>query len=249
MKDLLSSALLVLSPHADDAALSCGGLLSQHENALVVTAFSGDAPQDRKPALARLAAPRLRRAEDARAMAKMECEHRLLEHPDAIDRRDADGRPLYNSPAALFGAVLPADAALCREIQATLAPLLADRILLCPLAVGSHVDHQLCAHAGRRLAAEGHSVWFYEDAPYIFPETGSQLANDTAMHAARRLRGSIAGTWDLPIRLSEKEEILACYSSQIGELFGDMIAYGELAQAHYDSLGGALERFYLLRWQ
>ncbi len=249
MKDLLSSPLLLLSPHADDAVLSCGGLLLEHTDATVVTVFSGDAPQPRQGALARLAAPGARRAEDAAAMSKLGCDHQNLNLLDAIDRRDEDGLQLYGSMAALFAQVLPADSARCGEIQSALTPMLSNRILLCPLAVGAHVDHQLCAHAGRRLAAEGHSVWFYEDAPYVFPDTGSALRADTVLRAARRLRANVRGSWDMPIRTAAKEEILACYSSQIETLFGDLMVYAELAQAHYDTLGGCLERFYLLRWQ
>ena len=248
MTDLLDIPLLVLSPHADDAALSCGGLLSQHSDALVATAFSGDAPQQRTGALARLAGQERRRAEDSAAMKVAGCQHLPLGIPDAIDRRDADGQPYYPSLPALFGAVRPEDSDRCREVQALLGTALGERTLLAPLGVGAHVDHQLCAHVGRRLAAEGHSVWFYEDAPYVFPDTGSELRPDSVLLAARRIRANIRGTWDLPIRSSQKEEILACYSSQIEALFGDLQNYSDLAQAHYDSLGGELERFYLLRW-
>jgi LmbE family N-acetylglucosaminyl deacetylase len=248
MKDLLSSPLLVLSPHPDDAVLSCGGLLVQHSDAVVVTAFSGDAPEPRRPALARLALPALRRLEDARAMELLGCEHQILGLPDAIDRRDEAGHVIYASLPELFAAVLPADAARCSEIQAALKNQIGERVLLCPMAVGAHVDHQLCAHVGRRLAAEGHSVWFYEDAPYVFPETGSELQSDSVILAARRLRANIRGTWDLAISTTAKEEILACYSSQIDALFGDILTYSHLAQEHYESLGGELERFYLLRW-
>jgi LmbE family N-acetylglucosaminyl deacetylase len=249
MKDLLSAPLLILSPHADDAVLSCGGLLVQHADAVVVTVFSGDAPVPRRPALARLALPAQRRAEDTRAMALLGCHHQLLGLPDAIDRRDAAGQSIYSNLADLFGAVLPADAARCSEIQAAVKSQLGERILLCPLGVGAHVDHQLCAHVGRRLAAEGHSVWFYEDAPYVFPDTGSSLQSDSVLLAARRLRANIRGTWDLAISAASKEQILACYSSQIEALFGDLLTYSHLAQAHYETLGGELERFYLLRWQ
>lgn len=249
MKDLLTAPLLVLSPHPDDAVLSCGGLLVQHEDALVVTVFSGDAPAPRQSALARLASPEQRRVEDAQAMELLRCEHQAMGYPDAVDRRGAEGQPLYTTMPELFGVVANPDAALCSEIQASIKEQISGRILLCPLAVGAHVDHQLCAHVGRRLAAEGHSVWFYEDAPYVFPETGSQLQSDSALLAARRMRANIRGTWDLAIQTSSKEEIVACYSSQIDALFGDMAIYGELAQAHYESLGGDLERFYLLRWQ
>lgn len=221
----------------------------QHSDAIVVTACTADAPQPRSGPLAALAEPEQRRQEDANAMRRLGCEHRLLDLPDAIDRRDPEGQPIYASMSSLFGPVSPYDTQRCAEIQSVLAPLLAERILVCPMAVGAHVDHQLCAHAGRRLLAEGHSVWFYEDAPYVFPDAGSALWTDTVIRAARRMRAHVRGSWDLAVHTQAKEKVLACYSSQIEALFGDLESYRALAQAHYTSLGGDLERFYLLRWQ
>ena len=142
---------------------------------------------------------------------------------------------------------------MARFTDSESASMVSIESLLCPMAVGAHVDHQLCAHVGRRLQTEGHSVWFYEDAPYVFPDAGSQVQSDTVLRAARRLRANVRGTWDLEIDSARKEEVLACYSSQIAALFGDLETYRLLAQAHYQSLasegGHALERFYLLRWQ
>lgn len=246
---MLSQPILVLSPHADDAVLSCGGLLAQHADALVVTACAGDLEVQRPAALASLAPPALRREEDARAMAILKCAHRELSIPDAIDRVGEDGQRLYKRPNSLFGPVLPADAGRCAEIVEALEPLLEGRTLLAPLGVGAHVDHQLAAHAGRRLAGRGQDTWFYEDAPYVFPDPGPALPGDSALKAALRMRAQIVGVQDEEIDIEAKEKVLECYSSQIAALFGDMARYSALAAAHYEELGGALERYYKLRFR
>ena len=244
---LSSTPIVVLSPHPDDAVLSCGGLLLHNQQAAVVTVFSADPPGPRRKALAGLADPILRRAEDALAMDRLGCEYHQLDLPDAIDRGDGDGHPIYSTMNSVFGSVKPVDSPRCGEIQEAIEPLLAGRTLLCPMAVGAHVDHQLCAHVGRRLQQEGHDVWFYEDAPYIFPDPGPAVNSDTVMKAARRLRAHVQGDQVEPIDAFAKAELVSCYSSQIEALFGDLARYRELAAGHYQFLGGEVERFYKLR--
>ena len=122
-------------------------------------------------------------------------------------------------------------------------------------AVGRHARHRKLlryrrcdAHVGRRMALAGHPVWFYQDAPYIFPDPGPRVPADTAIKAAMRMRGRIRGVEDVAIDRAAKEQVLACYFSQITALFGDMVQYRELASAHYASLGGDIERFHVLSW-
>lgn len=98
------------------------------------------------------------------------------------------------------------------------------------------------------MAMAGHAVWFYQDAPYVFPDPGPQLPADTVLKAAMRMRGRVRGVEDVVIDRAVKEQALACYSSQLEALFGGMPGYRELASKHYDSLGGDIERFHALSW-
>ncbi len=248
MNSLLTRPITALSPHLDDAVLSCGGLLLQHSDAEVITVFSADPPAPRRSALANLALPEKRRAEDARAMGMLGCSFHLLDLPDAIDRVDANRSPLYSRLPSLFGAVGAADAPVCGSIVAAVTALVKDRLLLCPMAVGAHVDHQLCAHAGRRLLAAGLAVLFYEDAPYVYPEPGPTVAGDTVRKASGRLRARVTGIEDIAINVDAKAEVVACYGSQITALFGDMQGYQRSAQSHYASLGSNIERLHVLRF-
>jgi LmbE family N-acetylglucosaminyl deacetylase len=248
MSDPLSRPILVLSPHLDDAILSCGGLLAGHSNALVVTAFSADPPQERPSQLSAMASPEVRREEDARAMERVGAQARLLNMPDAIDRIGADGERLYPKIAALFGVVAREDAPICEQIVQALAPLAEERIVLSPMAIGAHVDHQLCAHAGRRLQAAGHEVLFYEDAPYVYPNPGKAVQGDSVIRAAGRLRARVKGLVDVAIDDIAKSQAVACYATQVTELFGDMASYSVSAQGHFAELGGEIERFHHLRF-
>lgn len=144
---------LYLSPHLDDVALSCvariGRDLSQGWRVLVATVFSeGDGYE-------------ARRAEDARAMEALGADHLWCGLRDAPFRSPAYGTFM----GIVFGTDESDDSALeaTGEVLAALIARTAPRIVLAPLAVGTHVDHRLVHKAARRLRAE---VRFYEDRPY-----------------------------------------------------------------------------------
>ena len=131
---------IFLSPHYDDAALSCGGLIAQlsaaGEPAVVATLFGGKPDYDQLSPFARMIHGRplasedpidQRRAEERHALALLGAESRQGDYLDCIYRQDAtQTRWLYASEAALFGPVDPADDALVDELAhclAALAPL------------------------------------------------------------------------------------------------------------------------------
>jgi LmbE family N-acetylglucosaminyl deacetylase len=61
---------------------------------------------------------------------------------------------------------------LAEEIRGLLeeeSPGQAETVLVAPLAVGNHVDHQLLHAAARALEAAGWTVLWYEDYPYSDP--------------------------------------------------------------------------------
>jgi LmbE family N-acetylglucosaminyl deacetylase len=214
--------VICISPHPDDAALSCGGVLARESAdgrpALAVTVFAGDPP----PAEELLPFARAlhqewgdpptpmayRRAEDARALAALGCAGQSWTYPDAIYRH-----PAYDSVAAIFGP--PADeTALERELGERCAALPAG-LLLFPLAVGRHVDHQLLFRVGWRLREAGRPVAFYEDVPYVAWE-GSPAPRLAAL--GRPLwphRVDITPFW------AAKVAAISCYPSQFSSLARD----------------------------
>ena len=116
---------LYLSPHLDDAVLSCGGLIARQvqagERALVLTVMAGDPQEDvendyihslhERWALGRDAAAQ-RRAEDIAACAILGADPLHWSLPDCIYRlHPVDGRLLYVSDDDIFGDVHPSPAA------------------------------------------------------------------------------------------------------------------------------------------
>ena len=157
-----------LSPHYDDAALSCGGLIAQlaaaGEPVVVATVFGGRPDMTTLSPFARsiharpgaagdLIAQRV--AEERQALAILGAQGRPGDYLDCIYRRaEPDGRWLYDREEALFGAVDAADDGLVDELAAVFAALAppADQcVIYAPLAVGNHVDHQVVQRAAMKL--------------------------------------------------------------------------------------------------
>jgi LmbE family N-acetylglucosaminyl deacetylase len=168
---------LYISPHLDDATLSCGGRMWQQtqvgERVRVVTIFAGpplpDAPfspfAQEMHAQWGLADPvAARREEDIVALALLGGEGAYWPYLDCIYRRTAEGGFLYDSEEALFGEVQPADGALVAELTGRLRTLAREQAgtIYAPLAVGRHVDHQIV----RRAVTGLEGVVYYEDYPY-----------------------------------------------------------------------------------
>ncbi|MEM9553010.1 MAG: PIG-L family deacetylase [Acidobacteriota bacterium] len=185
--------LLVLSPHLDDAALSCGGQIHRMARTggrvVVLTVFAGgpsDDPcsavtdRDASPAAVAFhaligleageagvaaadAAVAARRAEDRVACEILGAEGVRWRRLDAVYRRHPDG-PLP-SLAALFDRARPVDEALVAALAADLRALPPLRRLLVPLGVGGHLDHRTVRAAAER-AFPPSSLRYYEDLPY-----------------------------------------------------------------------------------
>ena len=72
---------------------------------------------------------------------------------------------MYASEEALNGPLHPGDTKAIHTLQVVLERSLPpDLILVCPLALGTHVDHQLTRLAVERL---GRKLWYYADFPYV----------------------------------------------------------------------------------
>jgi LmbE family N-acetylglucosaminyl deacetylase len=170
---------IYLSPHFDDVALSCGGLVWEQVQAgnpvCIWTICAGEPPAGALSPFAQElharwetgpAAPLQRRTEDLASCQRLGASQRYFSVPDCIYRRDPQtGEFLYASEGALSGALHPGDAGLITVLREELGRTLqAGVAIVCPLALGNHVDHQLT-----RLAAEGLdcTLWYYADYPYV----------------------------------------------------------------------------------
>ena len=166
-----------LSPHLDDAALSCGGQIAARtrsgERVLVLTLFTADEPPpphseliDRLHALFDLEGGVVahRRREDEEACRRLGAAVRHADLPEAGYRRDADGNYLYRALPDLFGAPASPDHAFVEALRDVVEPLPRGAEILVPLGVGGHVDHRLT-----RAAAEltDRDLVYYEEMPYV----------------------------------------------------------------------------------
>lgn len=243
--------IVYLSPHLDDAVLSCGARIA-HEVAAgnevrVVTVFTADEPlESPSPLAAELArwwhlprgqVMRARRAEDDEALARLGARRDHLGLPEA-PYRSAGGEAFYRDLAALFGEVHPADEAeMTPRLLARFREIPADARLVAPLGVGAHVDHRLVRRA---LEATGRALWFYEEFPYV---EWKWLA----------LRRALArpSAWEyeiLPVdaRLFERKvEAILAYGSQVPAMFRGEARLRKQLRRHLRRAGG--ERLWRLR--
>ncbi|HEY3831250.1 MAG TPA: PIG-L family deacetylase [Acidimicrobiia bacterium] len=217
---------VVVSPHLDDAVLSCGALIAADPGTLVVTVFAGR-PQpglsgeptdwDRSCGFAAgddvLAA---RRHEDDCACAALGAEPRWL---DFVDYQY--GEPVaVDEIAAELGAVIEA---------------LAPAELFVPLGL-VHPDHDRTHRACRLLIGRTTlTVFAYEDLPYRALE-GAVDTRITELDAAglnpRRVDLGVDG------RDARKHEAIACYASQARGLAAAWPGYERvLTREYYWRLG------------
>ncbi|GAC1345345.1 MAG: PIG-L family deacetylase [Acetobacteraceae bacterium] len=212
---------LFLSPHLDDVAFSCGGLMAQLGDAgwrtVMATAFTASVPTPTGFALAcqldkglgpEVDYMALRREEDRQAAALLGAEPRWLGLPEAPHRG-------YGSAPELF-AGLRADDAIWRELVPLLADLVAGTgpaLILAPQGLGGHVDHLQMIRALGEAGPGAAAIAYYRDAPYAIRNPAAQPLVTGPAHIV-----PIAAGLDRKIRAA------CAYASQIGFQFGGKAA-------------------------
>lgn len=170
---------IYLSPHFDDIAYSCGGLVWEQVNTgqrvSIWTICAGfPPPGPLSPFAGSLherwgtgrKAVQQRREEDRRSSRLMGANTRYFSIPDAIYRPSPiDGRFMYTSDQDLFAELHPHEAQLVHTLRDELASALPPECkLVCPLTLGGHVDHRLVYSAVEGLHPQ---LWYYADYPYL----------------------------------------------------------------------------------
>lgn len=170
---------IYLSPHFDDVALSCGGLVWEQVHAgdtvSVWTVCAGSAPEGGLSPFAKELhirwkidqdAVAQRRLEDLRSCQRLGASHFHFTLLDCIYRRNPQtGEFLYTSEGTLNGPLHPADTQHILLLRKEIERFYRTGVTLVgPLGLGNHVDHQLT-----RLATEGlgYPLWHYQDYPYV----------------------------------------------------------------------------------
>lgn len=233
---------IYLSPHFDDAVLSCGGLVWEQSQAgrrvRVWTICAGDPdPGALSPFAQSLherwktgsRATAKRREEDALACRLLGAIPRHFPFADCIYRRSpGDGSPYYPSQEAIFGPLHPAESRLVDDLADLLQRELPDPVnLVCPLTIGGHADHRLVRAAAEALKLP---LWYYADYPYVLAEAdGAEGLRDDLEPVLFPV--SVAG-------MEAWQGAIAAYASQISSFWPSLEAMRAAVRAYHDRNGG-----------
>ncbi|GAB3246687.1 hypothetical protein GCM10027456_17560 [Kineosporia babensis] len=230
------ASIIVLSPHLDDAALSCGSLLAQTSPYTPVTVMSlFTSCHGQRPSLSARAflnqcnarrAPALysrRRAEDKVALREIGATGVHFGLHEALFRRRKDPRiprfarrllpeldcvyPTYRLHVSR-GRISPHDEPLLANLErrVRLASSKHD-LILAPLGLGDHVDHVITHQLGKVLSAK-RTVGWYADQPYAY-RAGREVPTPGG---TRRVKHEVDQ--------KQKAKLVSWYGSQAGPLFG-----------------------------
>ena len=138
--------IVILSPHFDDAVLSCWSVLSGSRPVEVLNVFTrGDRGSERA-------------AEDRAALGLVGARSRNLELPEYPDW-------MAGAKAARWRQV----ARRLRDVMEASAPHIpGEAHVYAPAALGANPDHELVRELGCRLLRDGARVSFYADQPYCY---------------------------------------------------------------------------------
>ena len=216
---------IYLSPHLDDAVLSCGGIIFEERKAGIAVeiwnwmsgipapdaslsdlACSVHAEWGLASATAKEAIGR-RLDEDRLATARVDALPRYFNFLDCIYRSDEDGNMLYTKE--VFASPHPADASLVRKIAKVITEnLQPDDVLISPLTIGAHPDHVIVRRAAEKT---GHPLSYYVDIPYILWHS-EQLAEIT-----QKMQGELHQVSEEGLRVWQ--DAVSAYASQMDILF------------------------------
>lgn len=252
---------IYLSPHLDDAALSCGGLIAQQtlagQAAEIWTICAGDPPPGPFSPFAEelharwqtgREATALRRQEDLAACALLSAGCRHLPVPDCIYRRAgldywSSINPDHPAIAQEFAPFLYPDRqaifADLHPLEQGLVPRLAQKLNeMLPPDAELVCPLTLGGHVDHQLtrqAAEalGRTLWYYADYPYVMQHGENIVALEA--NGWRKQRFSVS-----PVALQAWIEAVAAHRSQISTFWPNLSAMKAAITAYHDRFGGAV---------
>ncbi len=256
--------ILVLSPHLDDAVLSAGGLIdlaTKHGCSVIVgNLFTADSSfvGEPSPLVKELhewwglgSNPyETRRNEDVAALTLLGAEVIQGGLLDSIYRTDEAGLPLYPTREAVFSSPSMDDPAWndAKELISSWISSVRPSLVLCPMAVGRHVDHSITTEAFRHESTQWDvEVYLYEDIPYsagFFPPNFPDGVPAARSRSAWKPEEYV----DIFVDFSMKFSAVRKYASQIAEIFPGLDAEEELRRyMSFGEQGTYRERYWKAR--
>jgi LmbE family N-acetylglucosaminyl deacetylase len=244
------STHLFLSPHLDDAILSCGGVMhrlaQEGERVIIVTAMAGE-PSDALPDSPVLKAIRVRwesgkdtfrarRTEDAQAAHSLKAQVYHLALLESAFRQTLCGAgdwiALYPEHDSVF-AFNEADDARPTLFETRL-PFENVMTIYAPYGVDNHVDHQLVRDWALVLTGPAHApaLKFYEEYPHARNRSSVQRAQAFYHHSLPALNMESEIVRLSGDDLGAKLRAMSCYRSHLHVLWEDTAEMERLAREY-----------------
>jgi LmbE family N-acetylglucosaminyl deacetylase len=247
---------IYISPHLDDAAYSCGGLIWTQSQARmdvnIWTVFAGKPPDRKLSQFAKSILNRwklkadpteIRRIEDIHSCQILGAKWRHFNYLDAIYRTI----PEYQSGSenSGFSHIYPDESSLFGPLNQEdfrLIDLLADSMLfnlkkihsknqvqlVCPLGLGKHVDHYLTRCAAEKL---GLPLLYYADFPYV-QKALDELARFTGQGWSKtiyKINRSALAAW---------QNAIEAHKSQLSTFWSDKKKMQKAVSSYLELMGG-----------
>lgn len=223
--------VLILSPHRDDAAFSCGhlllGLLQAGHSLRIANVFT---VSSYAPYLEQSTADRTQQVSEVRLQEDLNFVQNLLAAAKAdqgavelidLQWQDLPLRWQTEDEASLASCSLRTDEV--EALQEALRSLPSSDLVLCPKARGGHVDHRLVCRAAQK-SFHVSSLVFYDDLPYACGTLARPSLEMGDLHGMQE-------AWVAPENLmpGHKRDFCLKYGSQIdAEAADTMERYGLL---------------------
>lgn len=234
---------IYLSPHLDDVALSCGGLVWEQTHAghrvSILTICAGDPPPGPLSPFAEslharwrtgIEAMAQRRSEDLNSCKILGAFARHFSIPDCIYRHAGqEDTPVCINEESLFDSVHPAETDLILHLSSRLSQTIPQGAeVVCPLTLGGHIDHVLTRTAVENI---GRRLWYYADYPYIEKDLDDfvQLKHTGWESQVFTVTNSGLIAW---------EQSVAAHASQISTFWPDLDTMRADIRVHYQQVEG-----------
>ncbi len=177
---LTTKKFIFLSPHLDDAILSCGAIIDQlaeqSNDVEIWTIFAGDPPDSVFSPFAKSLHERwitlenptkIRREEDIKACTVINAGYRHFSLPDCIYRKTDTNTFLVNREEDLYQSIPDNQLPVVNQVKEIInsIPVSDTDLVLCPLSIGNHVDHRIVRKALKEVRHT--KIAFYPDYPYV----------------------------------------------------------------------------------